>query len=149
MSELEPIRHEGKGRERFRAVQRQVADLRLHPSCERHRSLEVIGSGTNLPPCSNPITVTPLATVVSGFQRFQSALSLGEVTADCLEIGLSVWTIRQWAYRGKVASAKLGSRLIIPTSDLDRIIAENLRPALEDPQSASALLEEGLADAWR
>jgi hypothetical protein len=56
---------------------------------------------------------------------------------------------RLWAYRGKVASAKLGSRLMIPTSELDRIIAENLRPALEDPQSAPALPEERLADAQR
>lgn len=62
---------------------------------------------------------------------------------------LPVWTIRQWAYRGKVAPAKLRSRLIIPTSELDRIIAENLRPALEDSQSAPALLEERLADAQR
>lgn len=60
-----------------------------------------------------------------------------------------VWTIRQWAFRGKVASAKLKTHLIMPTSELNRIIAENLRPALEDPQSAPALPEERLADAQR
>jgi excisionase family DNA binding protein len=56
---------------------------------------------------------------------------------------------RLWAYRGKVTSAKLGSRLMIPTSELDRIIAENLRSALENPQSAPALPEERLADVQR
>jgi hypothetical protein len=38
---------------------------------------------------------------------------------------------------------------MIPTSELDRIIAENLRSALENPQSAPALPEERLADVQR
>jgi predicted site-specific integrase-resolvase len=45
--------------------------------------------------------------------------------------GLSVWTVRQWAYTGRVASVKLGTRLMIPTGEIDRLIEENLRPQVE------------------
>jgi excisionase family DNA binding protein len=44
----------------------------------------------------------------------------------------SVWTARQWAYRGKIASCKAGKLLLIPTSEVDRLIAENLRPSLPE-----------------
>jgi len=47
-----------------------------------------------------------------------------------IEAGLSIWTIRQWAYNGRISSAKLGARLMIPATELDRLIAENLRPAV-------------------
>jgi hypothetical protein len=47
--------------------------------------------------------------------------------------GFSLWTIRQWAYSGRIASVKLGKgRLMIPASELDRLISENLRPALQE-----------------
>ena len=44
----------------------------------------------------------------------------------------SVWTARQWAYRGKIASCKAGKRLLIPTSEVARLIAENTRPYLPE-----------------
>jgi excisionase family DNA binding protein len=44
--------------------------------------------------------------------------------------GMSPWTWRRWAYAGRVASIKLGTRLLIPRSEIDRLIAENTRPAL-------------------
>jgi excisionase family DNA binding protein len=47
-----------------------------------------------------------------------------------LVTGMSPWTWRRWAYAGKVASVKLGNRLLIPRSEIDRLIAENLRPAV-------------------
>lgn len=43
---------------------------------------------------------------------------------------LSPWTWRRWAYAGRVASVKLGARLLIPRSEVTRIISENTRPAL-------------------
>lgn len=43
---------------------------------------------------------------------------------------ISVWTARQWAYRGKVASCKAGKHLLIPVSEISRLIAENTRPRL-------------------
>lgn len=43
---------------------------------------------------------------------------------------LSPWTWRRWAYEGKVSSVKLGKRLLIPRSEVNRLILENTRPAL-------------------
>jgi excisionase family DNA binding protein len=45
-------------------------------------------------------------------------------------MGISVWTARQWAYSGKIASHKLGVKLAIPASELDRVCAATARPAL-------------------
>ena len=42
--------------------------------------------------------------------------------------GLSVWTVRQMAYKGRVASVKLGRRLMIPVAELRRVILESTRP---------------------
>jgi excisionase family DNA binding protein len=47
-------------------------------------------------------------------------------------VGLSIWTIRQWAYSGKISSAKLGSRLMIPATELDRLMEETMRPRQEE-----------------
>jgi excisionase family DNA binding protein len=43
---------------------------------------------------------------------------------------LSPWTWRRWAYSGRIASVKLGKRLLIPRSEVNRLILENTRPAL-------------------
>jgi len=43
-------------------------------------------------------------------------------------LGISIWTARSWAYAGKIASVKLGSLLQIPSSEVDRVVSENLRP---------------------
>ena len=48
--------------------------------------------------------------------------------------GLSIWSWRSFAYSGKVASVKISkskqSRLLIPLSEVERVMAEGLRPAL-------------------
>jgi predicted site-specific integrase-resolvase len=49
---------------------------------------------------------------------------------DLAWTGLSVWTWRRWAYDGKIASVKAGKRLLIPASEVERIMREGLRPAL-------------------
>lgn len=46
--------------------------------------------------------------------------------------GVSKWTWRRWAYDGKVASVKLGKRLLIPVSEIRRILAEGTRPRVEE-----------------
>ncbi len=46
-------------------------------------------------------------------------------------LSLSIWTLRSWAYAGKVASHKVGNRLMISEDELNRIIAETERPRLE------------------
>ena len=43
-------------------------------------------------------------------------------------LSISVWAARKWAYAGKIASVKLGSRLQIPIREVARIINDNLRP---------------------
>jgi excisionase family DNA binding protein len=45
---------------------------------------------------------------------------------------ISIWTARQWAYRGKITSVKAGKHLLIPTREVGRLIAENTRPRLID-----------------
>jgi excisionase family DNA binding protein len=39
-------------------------------------------------------------------------------------LGVSVWTLRKWIADGKIRSAKLGSRRLIPVSELKRFINE-------------------------
>ena len=45
--------------------------------------------------------------------------------------GLSRWTWRRYAYEGKIASVKAGKRLLIPVSEVRRVMAEGYRPAPE------------------
>jgi excisionase family DNA binding protein len=48
------------------------------------------------------------------------------------ELGLSVWTLRAWAYSGRIGSHKVGNRLMIAPEEIDRIISESERPRLQD-----------------
>jgi|HubBroStandDraft_3_1064219.scaffolds.fasta_scaffold1602969_1 hypothetical protein len=52
------------------------------------------------------------------------------MSVDQAEIltGVSRWTWRAYAYQGKVASCKVGARLLIPITEIRRIIAEGTRP---------------------
>ena len=45
-------------------------------------------------------------------------------------LGISIWTLCKRAYAGNVASVKPGAKLLIPESELDRLIREGLRPRL-------------------
>lgn len=64
--------------------------------------------------------VSPVATT----QRLLSVKDFGAL------LGVSLWTVRGWAYKGRVASVKLGARMMIPTTELERLITENLRPTV-------------------
>lgn len=44
--------------------------------------------------------------------------------------GRSRWSWRRDAYEGRIASVKLGAKLLIPISEIRRVIAENTRPAV-------------------
>jgi excisionase family DNA binding protein len=46
------------------------------------------------------------------------------------DLGVSIWTLRQWAYTGKISSHKLGNRLMISPEEIDRIVRESERPRL-------------------
>lgn len=43
-------------------------------------------------------------------------------------LGLSPWTIRAYAYKGVIASVKLGTRLLFEESELDKFVEERTRP---------------------
>lgn len=45
-------------------------------------------------------------------------------------LGVSIWTVRQAAYKGEVASAKIGAKLLIPASEIDRVVNESTRPRI-------------------
>lgn len=47
------------------------------------------------------------------------------------KLGISVWTARQLCYSGKIASVKLGSKLLVPVGEVSRLLTDNLRPRLE------------------
>jgi hypothetical protein len=53
------------------------------------------------------------------------------VTETELETGISKWTWRRMAYRGDVASVKVGTRLLIPLSEINRVLQEGTRPRLQ------------------
>lgn len=43
--------------------------------------------------------------------------------------GLSAWTIRYFVKAGKLPSVKLGRRILIERSELNRLVSENRREA--------------------
>jgi len=54
-------------------------------------------------------------------------LSIEDVAA---RLGLKAVTIRQWANARKVARVKLGRRVLIPASEVERLIESSTIPAL-------------------
>lgn len=53
--------------------------------------------------------------------------------------GISDWTFREWAEIGKIATVKLGHRVLIPVSEIKRLLSEGLRPAFK----LNSVREEG------
>ncbi len=43
---------------------------------------------------------------------------------------ISTWSWRRMAYDGRIASTKIGSRLLIPITEIDRVMEEGTRPRL-------------------
>jgi excisionase family DNA binding protein len=48
------------------------------------------------------------------------------------QLGISIWTARAMCYDGRCASVKLGRKLLIPESEVERLIKSNYRPALTE-----------------
>jgi hypothetical protein len=59
---------------------------------------------------------------------------LMSVQAAEIMTGRSRWSWRRDAYEGRIASVKLGSKLLIPVAEIRRVIAENTRPRLGESQ---------------
>ena len=54
---------------------------------------------------------------------------VGVETAEAMT-DRSRWSWRRDAYSGRIASAKLGRRLLIPITEIRRVMNEALRPAI-------------------
>jgi excisionase family DNA binding protein len=63
-----------------------------------------------------------------GYDIKQTLFSVCELEAMS---GVSRWTWRRWAYSGKIESVKLGTRLLIRLSAVERIVAENTRTRIQ------------------
>jgi excisionase family DNA binding protein len=61
--------------------------------------------------------------------------------ADRMQI--SVWTARAWAYSGRISSCKAGKHLLVPTSEMERLIMENMRPRIDSSVQPSRLEQAG------
>ena len=66
-------------------------------------------------------------------EQNKEAQFLGVAEAETIA-GVLKWTWRRWAYDGKISSVKLGKRLLIPTSEIERLVSENTRPRLAKGQ---------------
>lgn len=56
--------------------------------------------------------------------------------------GLSHWTVRTWIRQGRIASFKVGRRILVRVDDIRELIAESYRPA----RIASAVSRPNLAE---
>ena len=69
--------------------------------------------------------------------RVQEPQLLSVVAAQDLT-SISQYTWRKYCYDGKVSSVKIGDRLLIPRTEVQRIIDEGYRPSLEEQQKQRA-----------
>jgi excisionase family DNA binding protein len=54
--------------------------------------------------------------------------TLHPVKQAAQQLGVSIWTLRKKAYVGDIASVKIGTKLLIPESEIERLIREGTRP---------------------
>jgi excisionase family DNA binding protein len=59
-------------------------------------------------------------------------------------LGVSPWTIRAWITQGKLGSAKLGSRRLVPESEIQKLIADARVPALFGLRNATKVPAEAV-----
>lgn len=50
--------------------------------------------------------------------------------------GMSAWYWRRAAYAGRISSVKCSNRLLIPITEVDRVISENTRPRMTETVAA-------------
>jgi excisionase family DNA binding protein len=53
--------------------------------------------------------------------------SLQPVKDAAARLGISIWTLRKKAYEGEIDSIKIGVKLLIPESEIERLIREGMR----------------------
>jgi excisionase family DNA binding protein len=62
------------------------------------------------------------------FRLVDPAMSLTEA-AETLR--LSLWTVRKWAADGRLTTIKLGSRRVVRTSEVERVLSNGVPPKLD------------------
>jgi excisionase family DNA binding protein len=62
-------------------------------------------------------------------QQYDKMALLISVEEAARRLGLKQVTIRLWVACRKMTSVKLGRRVLIPESEIDRLIKQGLRPA--------------------
>ena len=58
--------------------------------------------------------------------------NLVSITEAAARLGLKPITVRLWAAQRKIGVCKLGRRLLIPESEIARLIERNIIPALPE-----------------
>jgi excisionase family DNA binding protein len=58
-----------------------------------------------------------------GLDDLDRLISL-EITAELLSV--SIWTIRKWVSIGRIKSVKIGSRRLVPKSEVQRVASEGI-----------------------
>jgi excisionase family DNA binding protein len=53
--------------------------------------------------------------------------NLHPVKDAAARLGISIWTLRKKAYQGDIDSIKIGVKLLIPESEIERLIREGMR----------------------
>lgn len=59
------------------------------------------------------------------------------IEAAALRLGLSPWTVRRWICDRRITSCKIGTRRLIPVSEIGRLISAGLEPRDEAPTSGT------------
>jgi excisionase family DNA binding protein len=59
--------------------------------------------------------------------------ALRSIESAAERLSVSPWTVRAWAADGRLKSVKLGSRRLIPESEILRVIAEGIESDTPEP----------------
>ena len=64
--------------------------------------------------------------------------TLHPVKLAAQRLGVSIWTLRKKAYEGDIASVKIGVKLLVPESELERLVREGMRPRRSESSGEAA-----------
>ena len=54
------------------------------------------------------------------------------VTEAAAMTGISLWSWWRWGADGRIATTKIGNRVLIPIEEINRLAAEGMRPKIEN-----------------